>query len=107
MHFLLSLWELFTPLSMLEVSDLEDWLECDSTLVCKAFPHQELVLWCIKVRWRKCVKFCSGKEGNYCVDKLASLGLSSNEFKWYTAMLAFISLDFYHNRFLFPMYKAS
>jgi len=49
--------------------------------------------------------FC---EGNVCADKLASLGPSSRKvFKWYTVMSSSISLDFYRNRFLFPLDRAS
>jgi len=48
------------------------------------------------------------QEGKHYADQLASLGLSSTKvFKWYIGMPASISLDFHHNRFLFPMYRGS
>ena len=50
------------------------WLECDSTLVYKAFFHQEVVPWSIRGHWRKCLKFCRDInfkvshifQGNHC-----------------------------------------
>jgi len=61
MHFLLSLWELFVPLSMLKVQNLKD-----------------------------------------CGWNLINLGLSSFlSSKWFTIILSFMNLKFYHNMFFF------
>jgi len=46
------------------------------------------------------------RDVNHCVDKLTALGLENREgFKWFSIFPPVISLDFFHNRILLPIFK--
>lgn len=67
------------------------WLECDSQLVVAAFHSNKGVHWKHQNRWNNymaianCMNFVVThiyKEGNTCVDRLASHDLSKHGFLW-------------------------
>ncbi|GAU35907.1 hypothetical protein TSUD_69400 [Trifolium subterraneum] len=90
------------------------WLECDSQLVSLAFKNPRIIPWQLKNRWKNCITkintmnfFISHvyREGNNCADKLASLGLSLNQFTWWDNPPMVIRGDLFRNRLGLPCYR--
>jgi len=69
----------------------------------------------LRERWRKCIKiykeiefnvFHIFREGNYCVDNLASLGLDNKlDFKLYDVLPVVIKLDFFYDRYQLSLFR--
>jgi len=85
------------------------WLECDSSMLCQAFSSFNLIPWSLRGRWRKCIKICKEikfkvshifREGNHYADKMALLGLENK-----LDLPVVIKLDFFHNRYQFPLFR--
>lgn len=62
------------------------WMECDFSLVVKAFSNPDIIPWKLRVIWRNCIAMTSNfnfrityvfREANHCVDKLANFGVIS------------------------------
>lgn len=90
------------------------WLESDSSLVVEAFTSPEIVPWNIRIKWRNCLHIADSmelkvshifREGNFCVDRLASYGVSSKCYSWWDLVPRFIRADFFHNKWGLPMYR--
>lgn len=90
------------------------WLECDSLLVTKAFCSLELIPWKLRTRWRNCLLLTRSmnfyvshtfREGNSCVDKLASFGIASKCFTWWDGIPVFVMEDFSRNRLGLPCHR--
>lgn len=72
------------------------WLEYDSQLVVRAFQKKIVVPWKVRNRWNNFVSLARSmnffvchiyREGNSCVDKLASHGLHVGDFLWWKLFL--------------------
>jgi ribonuclease HI len=90
------------------------WLECDSSLVVLAFKSPCVIPWHLKNRWLNCLtkiktmRFCIShiyREGNHCADKLASIGLTLNEFHWWNSAPEIIWNDLASNRLGLPCFR--
>ncbi|GAU23975.1 hypothetical protein TSUD_327760 [Trifolium subterraneum] len=90
------------------------WLECDSKLVVLAFMSPHIIPWQLKNRWLNCItkinsmNFCIShiyREGNHCADKLASLGLTLNDYTWWDIAPMIIRKDLVSNRLGLPFFR--
>lgn len=80
----------------------------------EAFASIKLVPWSLRNRWRNCLYLVSKmsfhvshiyREGNACVDSLASKGFVIRNFFWWNHLPSFISDDYHKNRFGLPNYR--
>lgn len=92
------------------------WIESDSKLAILAVKSPNIVPWQIKNRWLNCLQLITGinciithiyREGNYCADKLASIGLTVDGFAWWSSPPVIIRGDLVHNRLGLPYYRFS
>lgn len=69
------------------------WLETDSKLVELVFSNTSLVPWSLRNRWLNCFTLTHSmnflvthifREGNFCADSLANIGLSLSLFRFVT-----------------------
>lgn len=90
------------------------WLECDSRLVISAFNSLDIVPWKLRNRWVNCMaltnKMCFVhshifREANNCADKIASHGITVQNFVWWDLIPSFIGDDFFHNWVGLPNYR--
>ncbi|XP_019450601.1 PREDICTED: uncharacterized protein LOC109352874 [Lupinus angustifolius] len=92
------------------------WLECDSSLVVDIFKGAAKPPWNLVNQWN----FCQGImeimqinvshifwEGNFCADRLANFGITSNCKTTWTEIPPFISHEFHRKRNLLPNYRFS
>ena len=90
------------------------WIETDSMLVTLAFKSKIIVPWNLRNRWDNCLHLISSmsfivshvyREGNYCVDKLAGIGLDLNTHFWWDHLPSQIRDDFTRNRMGLPYFR--
>ncbi|MCH80775.1 ribonuclease H protein [Trifolium medium] len=90
------------------------WIESDSKLATLAFKSPLIVPWHIKNRWLNCLSKVGSlqfiishifREGNYCTNKLANLGLSLSELTWWPTAPNCIWEDLAKNRQGLPYYR--
>jgi ribonuclease HI len=90
------------------------WVECDSRLVVSAFKNPNIIPWHLQNRWLNCItkiksmNFCIShiyREGNHCADKLASLGLTLNDYTWWNIAPLIIRKDLVSNRLGLPFFR--
>lgn len=90
------------------------WLETDSMLVTLAFKSKSVVPWQLRNIWENCLHLTSSisffithiyREGNHCVDKLASISLALNTFFWWDHIPSQLEMDFARNRLCLPYFR--
>ena len=90
------------------------WLETDSMLVSLAFKSSKVVPWHLQNRWNNCIHLISSmhffvthiyREGNKCVDILASIGLSTTSHVWFSEPPDNIRADLVTNKLGLPNFK--
>jgi len=90
------------------------WLETDSMLVFLSFKSSKIVPWHLQNRWDNCLHLLSYfnfnithiyREGNTCVDQLATIGLSLSSHFWFTQLPSQIGLDFSKNKLGLPNFR--
>ena len=88
------------------------WLECNSSSAVHTFKNPTLIPIRLRNRWHNCLQqgmtvICSHvfREGNYCADKLASLGHDVTDNTWYTTMPSSLAAHFSRDRNGLPNYR--
>ncbi|CAJ2646936.1 unnamed protein product [Trifolium pratense] len=90
------------------------WLETDSTLVVKAFKSSSLVPWALRNRWLNCLLLTQSmnfvvshvfREGNFCADSLANIGLTLDRLTIWNDVPLVIKDSFEANRLGKPFFR--
>ncbi|XP_019435871.1 PREDICTED: uncharacterized protein LOC109342316 [Lupinus angustifolius] len=90
------------------------WLECDSSMVVDIFKGKFQVPWKLRNSWSKCCRILNVlnfrvyhiyREGNTCVDKLASFRVNSMVNSWWNSTPSFLLHEYNRNRLLLPNYS--
>ncbi|CAJ2662070.1 unnamed protein product [Trifolium pratense] len=90
------------------------WLETDSTLVVKAFKSSSLVPWALRNRWLNCLLLTQSmnfvvshvfREGNFCADSLAHIGLTLDRLTIWNDVPLVIKDSFEANRLGKPFFR--
>jgi len=90
------------------------WLETDSMSVVLAFKSQSFVPWQLRNRWRNCLLITSQMnilvshiytEGNACVDALANIGLTLDNYVYYYSIPLQVRSDYVKNRLGWPNFR--
>jgi len=88
------------------------WLESDSSCAVHAFKNHSAIPMRFRNRWHNCMQLglfviCSRtyREGNCCVDALASLGHDLPDTTWFHILPTSLSIDFTRDRNGLPNYR--
>ncbi|KAF1860066.1 hypothetical protein Lal_00027917 [Lupinus albus] len=90
------------------------WMECDSTWVVDFFQGKNKISWRLSNLWDHCSGLLSlmnfkvshiFRDGNACVDRLASFGLNSRMDNWWNNPPNFLLDVIYRNTLSFPNYR--
>ncbi|XP_058776647.1 uncharacterized protein LOC131650967 [Vicia villosa] len=110
--------ELFGAILAIEIARQKNWnnlwLETDSTLVVLAFSKPHMVPWAFRSRWENVINHTKSinflvthiyREGNYCADRLANIGLHVQGFTWWDVVHREILMEFAKNSIGLPIYR--
>jgi ribonuclease HI len=92
------------------------WMESDSQLVILAFKSSSVVPWHLKARWENCLYLTRSmsffvthiyREGNFCADRLANIGLSLSFYSlaWWIDIPDIIRREYIRNRLGMPNFS--
>jgi ribonuclease HI len=88
------------------------WIESDSKAALQAFENHQVVPWDLRNRWSNCFSLHLNlrwshiyREGNACADKLANLGHSFVDLKWWNSMPLELRDTTLHDSLGLPSYR--
>jgi ribonuclease HI len=88
------------------------WIESDSKAALQAFENHQVVPWDLRNRWSNCFSLHLNlrwshiyREGNACADKLANLGHSFVDLKWWNSMPLELRDATLHDSLGLPSYR--